>query len=281
MYYVYFLLNLRKPARLTIDEIGISLLYKPYYVGKGIGDRVLAHRRFKNTKHKKDATTSSILSNGYSYDDLYLKYYTNENEDATYKLEESIISSVGLDNLTNISPGGIGGAFSLRAGKTYEEIYGNRSESIRNKISSSNTGKIHSVETRAKLSKATSTYFKCPENVKKHSEYLTGRKMPESFCLDNTLRFKGVPKSDETRLKMSNSAKGKTQSIEHKANAAFARAKYKGTLTINNISYDVIRSTFFNILTEHDITFNTKTFYNIIKNNDLLKDHGVTFKTIT
>ena len=104
--------------------------------------------------------------------------------------------------------------------------------------------------------------------------------MPKSFKEKTSKRFKNIPKSKEQREKMSISAIGKTQSDEHKMNAAFARAKYKGILTINECNYIVIRSTFEKILNKFNIIHNTRTFDNIIKDNTILEQYNVKFKLI-
>ena len=95
MYYIYILFNKNKPKHNTINALNLSLLYEPYYVGKGVHDRVHAHKRIKNTKHKKDATTKSLLMDGYDFDELYIKIPISYNESEVFLLEEKIISEIG------------------------------------------------------------------------------------------------------------------------------------------------------------------------------------------
>lgn len=255
-------------------------MYAPYYIGKGTNERVKSHKYIKNTRHKKDATTKGLLECGHQFDDLFLKFYVNSEDDA-YKLEEDVISEIGLDNLCNISPGGVGGSGKVRKGKTYKEIYGSNSDEIAAKISKSNTGKKHTDMTKILISNSNKLYFSNEENRLKHSDCLKGRKMPLSQVLATSIRFNGKPKSEETKRRMSESAIGKHQSNSHIEAAANARAKYKGILTINGVDYEVIRSTFNSILKQHNKIFNGKTFYKIVKDNSILEDQGCLFKLKT
>lgn len=280
MFYVYTLLDLRKPTRLTIKSLGVTLLYKPYYIGKGSNNRVIFHQYFKNTKHHKDATTKAILSK-HSYDDIYIIFDVSLNESEAYSKEVEVISEIGLGNLTNISHGGQGASSGVRLGKSYEEIYGKeRASEIREKISESNTDKVHSSTTRAKLSARTSEYFANKENRIKHSGYLTGRKMPASFSENQSKRLMGKELSANHRKNISESKIGTPQTDQHKKNAAFARAKYKAKISINGNSYIVIRSTFSEVLSEYNISHDAGTFYKAIKNPNLLKDQGLEFELI-
>jgi hypothetical protein len=109
-YYVYALFDLNESKQITLDEINQSILFKPYYIGKGCGTRILSHRNIKNTKLKKDAKTKSLLNRGYNFEDFSLILKNNLSETEAYNIEKILIEKIGLDNLTNITPGGLGGS---------------------------------------------------------------------------------------------------------------------------------------------------------------------------
>ena len=79
-YYVYALFDLRELSHITLNEVNQSVLFKPYYIGKGSGGRILSHQNIRNTKHKKDAKTKSLLNKGYKFEDFSLILKNNLSE---------------------------------------------------------------------------------------------------------------------------------------------------------------------------------------------------------
>jgi len=97
-YYVYGL----------FEKLEDSILDDCFYIGKGCNYRKDKH--FCNSKigenPHKDRKINKIKENGR---EVYAsEIITNLTEDESYELENFIISEIGLDNLTNILPGGSG-----------------------------------------------------------------------------------------------------------------------------------------------------------------------------
>ena len=89
MYYVYSLIDPRNN--------------KPFYIGKGKGNRVCKHEKFQsncNNTHK-DNIIKKILS---EYDTVPYEILKDGfiTEEEAYKYEESVIATIGINNLTNI-----------------------------------------------------------------------------------------------------------------------------------------------------------------------------------
>lgn len=75
------------------------------------------------------------------------------------------------------------------------------------KVAAANTGKTHSEETRAKLRAISTGVKQSAETIAKRVEKLRGRKMPESHSDRMSARWKGVPKTEEQKRKISETLK--------------------------------------------------------------------------
>lgn len=110
-----------------------------FYIGKGCRNRLKDHvchvkneqLSYKKKNPHKYNKINSILEDGYN-DIKYNKKFITEDENEAFDKEEKFISEYGLENLTNICPGGDGGYnpkakrinSEIRSGSTWEEIYG-------------------------------------------------------------------------------------------------------------------------------------------------------------
>lgn len=89
IYYVYQLIDPRSN--------------KPFYVGKGSGDRAYTHNKFKdgNENPYKDRLIKKLHQQGLEPVVDIVKYF-GDDEQAAYTYEEQLTESIGLENLTNI-----------------------------------------------------------------------------------------------------------------------------------------------------------------------------------
>lgn len=171
MHYVYYLIS-------SIDN-------SIFYVGKGSGTRMFKHIEIaKGTNEKLKSRNphlyrkiNEIVRNGGTV--ICQKIYESVDENEAYKQEELEISQIGLENLTNIHPGGKGGKGGKRKPWTEE-----RKQKLRETLKKNPRPKRKMTdEQRERLSKS-----------------LKGKAV--SY-------WKGKKLSDETKEKMRKSAKGK------------------------------------------------------------------------
>jgi hypothetical protein len=97
-YYIYALIDPRDNS--------------PYYIGKGMGDRYKKHfcnSTLENRNPHRSNKIKKLRRLGYTPKDHVTKVATGLSEERAYELEEFIISEIGLENLTNLVGGGIGG----------------------------------------------------------------------------------------------------------------------------------------------------------------------------
>jgi len=77
-----------------------------FYIGKGKGERFKAHEAEAKTgsNSAKCRRIREIISAGHVVGHRIVRWF--KSEDAAYRYEKRVISSIGLENLTNIAPGG-------------------------------------------------------------------------------------------------------------------------------------------------------------------------------
>ncbi len=175
MYYVYRLIDPRTS--------------KTFYVGKGTGERAYVHQSFRdsNKNRYKDNVIKQIHNEGLEV----IVEFEHDNiidEDHAYYLEECLIMSIGIENLTNLC---LGSKPPSRKGKTYtmtEAHKANLSKALKGKKHdwSWNKGKTKDTDPRiaeaAKKRAATGNEHLrgkklSQETVQKIKDALTGRKM--------------------------------------------------------------------------------------------------------
>jgi len=81
---------------------------KPFYIGKGSGKRIDAHEKEAryNVISPKCKMIREIESFGLQIGKEIVKYFVQES--SAYNYEKRLIKKIGLDNLTNLTEGGIG-----------------------------------------------------------------------------------------------------------------------------------------------------------------------------
>ena len=110
-----------------------------FYIGKGCSNRLNIHLRESHLKRcDNEEKKCKIESSQCVYSK---KIIGGLNEELAYKLEEKLISEVGLKNLTNKHSGGKG---PPRMGGKDHPLYGKeRSEEVKKKVRKKNTGENH------------------------------------------------------------------------------------------------------------------------------------------
>jgi len=90
-YYVYQLID---PRSNTV-----------FYVGKGTGDRAYTHNQFKdgNNNFYKDSIIKQLHQQGLEPTVEIIQHFANEQD--AYDYEDTLIETIGIDNLTNITEG--------------------------------------------------------------------------------------------------------------------------------------------------------------------------------
>jgi hypothetical protein len=134
-YYVYALLDPRKPGVFKYDKINCIFNFQPYYIGKGSKNRVVRHftelessKRYNQIKYYK---IKNIIKEGYDPKLYFVIINNNLEEKQALLLESEYIKILGrIDKktgiLSNLTDGGEDSSMmtSKLSGKSYEQIYG-------------------------------------------------------------------------------------------------------------------------------------------------------------
>lgn len=160
LFYNYIIVDPRKPCKIICEEIGVSFLYEPIYVGKGkrilmkngqIYDRKNHHffpsRWYNNLLYRK----LNKLLTCYKKDELktyVIDFNVGCSENESLLLEQKLIQQLGrVDNdtgiLCNHTDGGDGGNGMIPPikGMTFEEFYGEeRAIEMKQKMSEYSSG---------------------------------------------------------------------------------------------------------------------------------------------
>ena len=122
MYYCYILLDPTRPGDYQFENLYFE--YEPFYVGKGIGNRINAHDEPKDTKTKKRAKIRKIKKLGLEV--IKIKLFEDLSESSAFELEKSTISLIGRKDkkvgpLLNLTDGGEGSSGVIQSKETKDK----------------------------------------------------------------------------------------------------------------------------------------------------------------
>ena len=185
-YYNYIYLDPRKPGRYSYNGLNFSLLYEPFYVGKGTRYRFSDHLKPSSLKSKsyKNHKIKAILKENYKMHDFIICFNRNITNKESLNNEITIIQIIGRYDLKtgplcNKTGGGegIGGRTPARVAhmKILHEAAQKankgckRSEEACQRMAQAQSGAKKSPETKAKMAAAKLGKSRGPYNVKKKS----------------------------------------------------------------------------------------------------------------
>ena len=159
-YYVYALLDTRKPGVFRYPNIDFIFDHEPFYIGKGSGPRYKAHLQQNNImlKHNliKSRKITKIRSVGLEVIAIKVAAFAEEQE--AYEYEKCLVACIGklFDRkgpLTNINDGG-GGGNGVPAGPDHYNTGSKASDETRAKMSAAHKLLISTSEHRQNIAKA-------------------------------------------------------------------------------------------------------------------------------
>jgi hypothetical protein len=186
IYYCYVYLDPRNPGDYVFDDLKFD--YEPFYVGKGKNRRFSFHLTYvkrrldKSFNHHFLRKIKAILMEGMT--PIILFHEKNMCEEDAYQLETKLIETIGLDNLTNIFPGGKGG----RNNKNFSGRH--HTDSAKDKIRASKEGENNPMYGEK--------YYRSDEGKKSFSEKTSGANH----------HFYQTKRSDEVKEKIRKKLKG-------------------------------------------------------------------------
>lgn len=162
--YNYILVDPRNPGKYSYEGLNFSLLFEPFYVGKGKGYRKNKHTCKCNlTKTMKSRKIQAILNCGHDLRDYVVQVNKDLCESEAYNYEIELIKIIGrvqlkTGPLSNMTDGGSGvGSVYIkkingsRKGKTYEEFYGEEKAKELRELRRKESSRKHSEESKQKV----------------------------------------------------------------------------------------------------------------------------------
>jgi len=269
-YYCYLYLDPRKPGKYIFENLEFD--FEPFYVGKGKNKRSNFHLTY--VKRRLDKSFSHhflrkikciLLDNKEPIIYFYKKHIA---EEIAYELETKLIEIIGLDNLTNIFPGGKGG----RNNKNF-------------------AGKHHTKEAKIKLSNSHmginnpmygEKYYRSEEGKLSFSEKTSG----------TNHHYFNEKRSEEVKEKIRKKLKGIKLSDDQIKQRAITTKKVWDERKKNNISFynkgTSISLIATNIFDKTELTFNSykecgnhfkkcfTTIKNIVLNKKIIDNYIIT-----
>lgn len=224
-FYVYVYLDPRKPGKFEYSEF--CCLFEPFYIGKGKGRRYYYHLNESKNENSKLRNRSninkikSILRNG--YEPFIEKLYINLSEDESYSKEMKLISEIGRNDLksgplTNLTSGGDGTSGYIFTDE--DKLKMSKAQKNGNHYLKLNG---HSEESKKKMSKSKlgnkNPRYRIPNPVKgKNLFEIYDKNKADRIMQKLKISHTGHKHSEEAKLKMSISKKGKKRAGNFKGN---------------------------------------------------------------
>lgn len=179
----------------------VYILYRPdgrpFYVGKGQGNRINAHESFARNGYKarRYSIIRKIWRDGGEV--LKQKVFETDDEDEAYAMERDLIASIGRENLANENDGG-------------SWNYGYKpTDGVKAKTSRSLTGRKLSARWYANVQAAKIGRPRSEACKAKIREKLTGRTLPPEHVEAAAAGHRGKHHTEESKHRISEAQKGK------------------------------------------------------------------------
>lgn len=187
---IYVILDPRKKGKYSYENMNISFIYEPIYVGRGKGNcsgRKHSHLkgdlRDKNKKKGLNKLKIRKVESIYKLNlvPIFLVIYSNLSLKETCDLEKEMISAIGKINdkngpLTNITDGGESGQYGRKWTKEMKERHSKLFKQLPHYL----RGKKMSQEMKDKLSESHKGHKASKETRQKLSDIRKGKKIPKA-----------------------------------------------------------------------------------------------------
>lgn len=210
IFYVYIYLDPRKLGKYQYENF--SLLYEPFYVGKGKNNRIYAHlnQNICNNLHKHNKINKILLDN-YDLKKYIIKIRENLFEKDALFLEEQVIKEIGRYDLkkgplTNLTDGGESGNGCVYT----EEQNKANSERIKKWIKDNPEKQLEIIEKRNIAKNKESVLEKQKQSLKKWME-----ENPEKYKEREEKRIKSI-RSEKGRKNNSDGQKRRFKDLKER-----------------------------------------------------------------